>query len=96
MEKFNQVLDYASTEPNGTIQYHASNMILMTDKDAAYLVLPAACGLIEGHYCFIKVIIYYSKGNPTPNGPIFIIIQDPQTVVSSSDEAETCGTFESE
>ena len=35
MEKFNQVLDYASTNPNSTIWYHANNMILMTDTYAS-------------------------------------------------------------
>ena len=40
MDKFNQVLDYASTDPNANICYHASDKILMTYTDAAYLVLP--------------------------------------------------------
>ena len=40
MDICNQVLYYASTHPNATIRYHASNMILMADTDAAYLVLP--------------------------------------------------------
>ena len=40
MDKCNQVLDYASTHPNLTICYHASDMILMTDTDSDYLVLP--------------------------------------------------------
>ena len=38
MDKFNQVLDYASTHLNVTIRYHARDMILMTDTDFAYLV----------------------------------------------------------
>ena len=36
----------------------------------------------------------YSKGTPTPNGPILIEWKTLKTVVSSSDESETCGTFE--
>ena len=35
MDKCNQALDYESTHPNTTIRYHASDMILITDTDAA-------------------------------------------------------------
>ena len=40
MKKCDQLLDYAATYPNATICYHASDIILITDPDAAYLVLP--------------------------------------------------------
>ena len=70
MDKCNQVLDYASTHPNSTIRYHASNMIVITDADAAYLVLPEARSLTAGYYYFTNRMLGYSKGNPTPNGPI--------------------------
>ena len=50
MDKCNQVLDYASTHPNETIRYHASDMILMTDTDDAYLVLLEYCSHIAGYY----------------------------------------------
>ena len=64
MEKYNQVLDYASTHPNATIIYHARNMILMTDTYSAYLVLPTYRSRIEGHYYFTNRIHDYSKGTP--------------------------------
>ena len=38
--KYNQMLDYASTHMNATILYHASDMILMTDTYATYLIPP--------------------------------------------------------
>ena len=72
MEKFNQVLDYASMHPNATVQYHDDNMILMTDTDAAYHVLPAARSSISGHYYFTNHMVDYSKVNPPPNVPILI------------------------
>ena len=40
MEKFNQVLDYASTYPNTTIWYHPRYMIIITDTDSSFLILP--------------------------------------------------------
>ena len=70
MDKCNQVLDYASTHPNATICYHASGMILITNTYYAYLVIPEAHSFIAGHYYFTNRMLDYSKGNPTPNGPI--------------------------
>ena len=56
--------------PNATIRYKASDVILMTDTDDAYLVLPAACSCIAGHYYYTNHMSDYSKGNPTTNGYI--------------------------
>ena len=71
MDKCNQVMDYASTHPNATIQYHASDMILpMTHTYAAYLVLPTYRSRIAGHYYFTNHMLDHSKGNPNPNEPI--------------------------
>ena len=93
MDKFNQVLYYASTHPDATICYHASDMILMTDIDATYLVLPEARSRIVGYYYFTNRILDYSKVTPTLNDPILTELKTPKTVVSSSAEAETVGTF---
>ena len=94
MDKCNQVLDYASTHTNSNIRYHTSNMILMTYTDDAYLVILEARSCIVGYYFFTNRMIDYSKGTPTPNGPILIEFKTFKTMVSSSAEAEKCGTFE--
>ena len=65
-------MDYASTHPNATIRYHASNMILMIDTDAAYRVLPEACRCITSHYYFTNWMLDYYKGTPNPN--VFILV----------------------
>ena len=70
MDKRNKVLDYASNHPNATIRYHARNMILMIDTDADYLFLPESRSHIAGYYYFTNRMLDYSKGKPTPNGPI--------------------------
>ena len=67
MEPFNQVMDYVSTHPNSTIRYHPSNLILMTDIDADYLVIPVSCSHIAGHYYFTNHMLDYSKGTPPQN-----------------------------
>ena len=35
-------MDYLHTHPDAVVQFHASNMILYIESDAAYLVLPQA------------------------------------------------------
>ena len=67
MDKYNQDLDYASTNPNETIHYHAIDVILMTDTYAAYLVILEACSRIVGYYYFTNHMLDYYKGTPTPN-----------------------------
>mmetsp|Transcript_5614 Transcript_5614/g.8164 ORF Transcript_5614/g.8164 Transcript_5614/m.8164 type:complete len:80 (-) Transcript_5614:241-480(-) len=52
-----------STYPNATIRFHASNMILHVQSDAAYLVLPHAKSRYAGHY-------YLSNQTPTNNDPV--------------------------
>ena len=69
-------------------------MILMTDTDATYLVLPEARSRIAGYYYFTNRMLDYSKGNPTTNFPILTEFNTLKTVVSASSEAETGGTFE--
>ena len=70
LTKCNQVLDYAATNPHVTIRYHASDMILITDTNSAYIVLTYARSLIADHYYLTDRMLDYSKGNPTPNGLI--------------------------
>ena len=69
-------------------------MILMTEIDAAYPILPESCSHIASYYYFTNRMIDYSKGNPTPNSPISIEWKTLKTVVSSSSEAEIGGNFE--
>ena len=88
IEKWNQVLDYASTNPNATIRYHKSNMILMTYTYATYLILPEDRSRIAGNYYFTNLMLDYSKGNPTPTE-----WRNLKTVVSSLSESGTGGTI---
>ena len=68
-------------------------MILITNTDSAYLVLPEAHSRIAGYYYFKNRMLDYYKGNLTPNGPILTECKALKTVVSSSAESETGGNF---
>ncbi len=91
LTKCHHLLDYVSTHPNATIRYHASDMVLNVDSDAAYLVLPRARSHLAGHF-FLS-----SPGSPTriapPNGPVLTECKTIRHVVSSAAEAETAALF---
>jgi hypothetical protein len=87
----NLLLDFAATYPNAKVRYHASDMILHVDTDAAYLVLPGAKSRVAGYY-------YLSSLPPTPaplNGAILVDCSTIRNVVSSAAEAECSGCFRS-
>jgi hypothetical protein len=94
IDECNQLLDYAATSPDAVIRYHASDMVLHLDTDAAYLVLPQARSRIAGHY-------FLSDNPPTPptmpkpkpNGPIHTECRTLRSVVSSAAEAECGGLY---
>ena len=82
-------MDYLHTHPGTVIRFHASDMILYIESDAAYLLLPQACS------CFAR-IFYLSNATcrrPPLNGAIQVICKTLQDVVSFATEAETGGIF---
>ena len=72
---------------------HASDIILMIDTGATYLVIPAARSCIEGHYYVTNRMPNYSKGCPTPNRPTLTECKTLKNSFSSSAEVEIGGTF---
>ena len=86
--KLQQLMDYANTYPNAVLRFHASDMVLHIDSDAAYLVLPKARSRVAGYFRLL---------NQTPkspdNGAILVECKGLQHVVSSAAEAETHGVF---
>ena len=86
------LLDYAATHPLAIIRYHASDMILNIDSDAAYLVMPGARSRISGYFQLAN------KNNTKPfpngvNGAILVECKTIRNVVASAAEAETGGIF---
>jgi hypothetical protein len=50
LEKLTQLLNYCAMNPNATIQYAASDMVLHIHSDASYLSEPKARSRIGGHF----------------------------------------------
>ena len=90
--KCTRLLNYVATFPHVVLRYHASNMQLHIDSDAAYLVAPKARRRIAGFYYFK----YSPDGTllSQPNHPILIECSCLRHVVSSDAEAETAAIFQ--
>ena len=87
--KLAKLMDYLHTHPDAVVRFHASNMILYIESDAASLVLPKT-------HSRVVSILYLSNataGRPTLNGAIQVICKTLQNVVSSASKAETGGIF---
>ena len=88
-EKVTMLMDYVHTYPDAIIRYHASDMQLYIDSEAAYLVLPNARSRGAGRFYlsdnFTNMI---STPHPKPKGPILIECTTLRNVMSSAAEAE--------
>ena len=86
-----QIMDYAATYPSVYVRFHASDMVLSIDSDAAYLVMPQAKSRIAGYF---QLNDHPSRiKHPDINGAILIECKALRHVVSSAAEAETAGIF---
>ena len=82
-------LDYCATYPDAVIMYRASDMILLCDSDAAYLVAPKARSRAGGY-------IYLGNRTGKPqiiNAPISVLAKILKMVVASAAEAEIAALF---
>ena len=90
-EECQQILDYVATYPDVFVRYYASDMVLMLDSDAAYLVLPNAKSRIARYFYLSD---HPSKTTtPSLNGAIMVVCKALKNVVSSAAESETAGVF---
>ena len=86
-----RLMDYVATYPDAYIRYHASEMILNVDSDAAYLVLPKAKSRIAGFFHLTDNV--YNTKAPPRNGPLLVECKTIKHVVTSAAEAETSALF---
>ena len=84
-------MDYLNTHPDAYIRYHASNMVLHVDSDAAYLVAPNARSRIAGYF-HLSDHPNITK-HPKLNGAVLVECKTLRHVVLSSAEAEVAGIF---
>eukprot|EP00536_Pseudo-nitzschia_multiseries_P010808 jgi/Psemu1/117305/gw1.343.9.1 len=80
-------LNYAACNPDATIIYRASDMILRVDSDAAYLVCPGAKSRAGGYH-----FLGDTKAD-TFNGPILVLAKIIKNVMASAAEAEVASLF---
>ena len=87
MDKAQRLMDYVHTYPNAYIRFHASDMVLTIDSDAAYLVAPKARSRVAGYFQLSSNPLI--SRHPTLNGAILVKYKTLQHVVSFAAEAET-------
>jgi hypothetical protein len=87
-----QFLDYAATNPNATVTFHPSNMILTLHSDASYNSEPEAKSRAGGIFFMSNEV---PAQNPTPplNGAVHITSKIMKNVLASVAEAEVCSVF---
>jgi hypothetical protein len=88
-----QLLNYAATNPEATIRFHASDMILYVESDASYLSVSKARSRAAGFHYLSDKVDDPSKHQPPMNGPITILCKILKNVLSSAAEAELAGLF---
>ena len=94
MNSTKMLLDYIATYPGGVLRYHKSDMNLLIDPDASYLVLPNAKSRIAGFYQLSSIPPDIPPPiSPPINGNIIIECKTIDHVVASITEAETSGVF---
>ena len=93
LQAVTKLLDYASTYPDTTIRFYASDMTLYAESDAAYLVQLNAKSRIAGLFYLSNKHLPNTFPSPARNGPILIICKTIRHVVASAAEAETAGLF---
>ena len=88
------VMDYAATQPDAIIRFHASDMCLHIDSDAAYFVHPKVRSRAAGHhYLSNNSPPPHIRPTPTANGTILTKCQTIRNVMASNAEAETGSIF---
>jgi len=81
-------LDYAYHNRDAEIIFRASDMILQSDSDAAYLVMPEARSRAGGYH-FLG-----SKDHTLFNGAIYVLARVIKNVMASAMEAEVSALYE--
>jgi hypothetical protein len=99
MDAVVQILDYCATNPEATVRFHASDMILHIDSDASYLSAPKACSRAAGYHYLSSYPKDPTKApdptDPSPknNGAIHVMCNIMREVLASAAEAELAALF---
>ena len=83
LQKVKQFLDYAASQEEAVLTYHASDMVLAIHSDASYLSESKARSRAGGHFFMSN-----DHADPPNNGAVLNIAQIIRAVMSSAAEAE--------
>ena len=96
MDEVQQLLNYLASNPNATIRFHASGMILFIHRDAPYLSVTKAriraSGVFSLSYPKTDALTF-SEYTPILNGFIFIMCKILRNIMASAAEAEYGALF---
>jgi hypothetical protein len=87
-----QFLDYASTNPDATIRFTASDMALNIHSDASYLSYRGARSRAGGIF-FLSSTRTLANPHPPLNGAVHVLSSIMHNVLSSVAEAEVAACF---
>ena len=89
--KADMLMDYIHTYPDAVLRFHASDMVLTMETDAAYLVLPQARSRAAAWFIFGNDPNTHER--PMTNAPVHVMCNTIKNVMSSAAEAETGGIY---
>ena len=95
-KKITQILNYLATNPDATIRYKRSDMVLWVHSDASYLSCPKARSLSGGmHFLSDKPPSPNNPADfePTLNGIVYVVCKILRNIMVSSAEAELGALF---
>jgi hypothetical protein len=86
-----RLLNYAATNPNAVLRFHASDMVLHIDSDASYLSEPKSRSRAGGYHYLSN----HPQPNTTPplNGAFHVVSNIMRNVLASATEAEVGALF---
>ena len=87
MDEVQQLLDYLTSNPNATIRYQASGMILFIHSDASYLSVRKARSRASGVFFLSDPkldAITFSEYTPILNGLFFILCKILRNIMASA------------
>jgi len=99
MEAITQLLNYCASNPNTTVRYQKSDMVLHADSDASYLSSPKGRSRAAGYFYLSKNPTNPNKAPteteplPTHNSAITVTSKILREVLSSAAEAELAVLF---
>jgi hypothetical protein len=93
MRAITQLLNYAASNPDTEIRFHARDMLLYVESDASYHSVPKARSRAVGFHYLSDKVDDPATQQPPMNGPINVLCKTIKPVLVSAAECELGGLF---